>query len=135
MHWRILEIFGVINSGVVGGAVLVEKTAEKILEKPDVPIALLFCLLIIGFLFYIVLRNYKTLDKLTQGLESHNVLLAKLYQMIEITNDAGNTSRDLIQRIEICTSNNTLQLNNLSTDFKSHRDECNRKIFSNLGTK
>lgn len=110
------------------GGILVEKVTEQILARPDIPFALLMCLLVIGGLFYLLLKSYKRADKVAEQLEKQNTLMATIIQLVETQHGASLTNRDIIQRVEVCISNASLQINNIFGELKSHRDECNRKL-------
>jgi hypothetical protein len=114
------------------GGVIAEQVVDKILAKPDIPFALLICLLAIVGLFYLLLKSYKQNDKAVEQLEKQNTVMATIIQLLDTQHEASLTNRDIIQRVEICVSNASLQINNMFGELKSHRDECNRKIINNV---
>jgi hypothetical protein len=110
------------------GGVIAEKITDQILNRPDVSVSLLIALLAISGLFYLLLRSYKQNDKAVIQLEKQNELMATIIQLLDTSYDATITNRDILQRVEVCVSNISLQTNNMLSELKSHRDECNRKI-------
>lgn len=109
-----------------------EKITDQIMNRPDVPISLLLCLLVIGGLFYLLLKSYNQNDKAVIQLEKQNELMATIIQLLDTQHDATLTNRDIMQRIEVAVSNQSLQINNMFSELKSHRDECNRKLLVSL---
>jgi hypothetical protein len=107
--------------------VLIDKITDNILTRPDIPLALITAFLTISFLFYLLMRSYKYNEKIVIQLESQNTLMATMLQLINEEHRATIDNREIIQRIEISSSNNSIQINNLFSELKSHRDECNRK--------
>ena len=108
---------------------IIEKVTEGIISKPDVPISILVLILVIAGLFYLLIRNYKQTDKIADQLEKNNTLMSTLIQLTNTDHEATITNRDILQRFDVCLTNQTTQVGNLFTELRAHRDECNRKLY------
>lgn len=114
---------------------IVEKIADGIVSKPDVPISILILLLVIVGLFYLLIRNYKQTDKVADQLENNNKLMSTLIQLTNTDHEATIINRDILQRFDVSLGNTNVQLNNMVQDLRLHRDECNRKYSEFLKNK
>lgn len=106
------------------------KVVEGILAKPDIPISVLILLLVIGGLFYLLIRSYKQNDKIAEQLEDNYTLMSTLVQISNTDHETMVRNQDILQRFDVCLNHTTTQLNNLFNELRSHRDECNRKVFN-----
>lgn len=117
------------------GGLITEKIAEQIISKPDVPIALLICLLVISGLFYLLMKSYNRNDKLATSLESISNSLSTIIQLTNIDHEATIKNRDILQNLDVCVSNNKLaientntQIGNVLSEIRSHKEDCIRKV-------
>jgi len=117
--------------GLFQGTAIIEKIAERVVEKPDTPISISILMLVIIGLFYLLIRSYKQTDKIAEQLEKSNSLISTLIQLTNTDHEATVINRDILQRFDVCLTNTTTQLANLLAELRLHRDECNRKNFKN----
>ena len=106
---------------------IIEKVAESVISRPDVPISILVLVLVIAGLFYLLIRSYKQTDKISDQLEKSNALISTLIQLTNTDHEATIINRDILQRFDVCLGNFNLQLSTISQELRSHRDESNRK--------
>ena len=108
---------------------IIEKVAESVISRPDVPISILVLILVIIGLFYLLIKNYKQTDKIVNQLEKSNALISTLIQLTNTDHEATIINRDILQRFDVSLTTQTIQIGNLFNELRAHRDECNRKIY------
>lgn len=112
------------------GTEVAEKVVSSIIAKPDVPTSILILILVIIGLFYLLIRSYKQNDKIAEQLESNYNVMVTLVQLSNTDHETIVKNQDILQKFDICLNHTITQLNNLFSELRSHRDECNRKVFN-----